>query len=86
MITPKLVQEVLLYVNERLKFKKRLDIKFDREECEACFIEVICKTSKQNPIFGALSERMFRMSEHLLATLENFGMFLGKRNNAYING
>ena len=43
-----------IYVNERLKFKKRLDIKFDREECEACFIEVICKTSKQNPIFGAL--------------------------------
>ena len=43
-----------IYTSNDLKFNKRPDIKFNYPNCEACFIEIICETPGQNPIFGAL--------------------------------
>ena len=42
-----------IYVSNQLTFKK-LDIKFDQDDCEACFVEIECGTSTNNPIFGRL--------------------------------
>ena len=47
-------------------------------DCEACFVEIICETSSQNPIFGALyrhpvkNVRMF--TSYLGEFLENFAV------------
>ena len=43
-----------IYISDDLKYNERPDIKFEYANCEACFIEIICDTPGQNPIFGAL--------------------------------
>ena len=43
-----------IYVSKNLEFKKHPDIKYNHEDCEACFIEIECKSPKHNPIFGVL--------------------------------
>ena len=42
-----------LYVSNQLKFNE-LQVKFDHDACEACFVEIECDKQTQNPIFGAL--------------------------------
>ena len=43
-----------IYSSDDLVCNERSDIKFEFSNCEACFIDVECKSPGQNPIFGAL--------------------------------
>ena len=63
-----------IYISEELKHNERDDIKFDFPNCEACFIDIECKTSNRNPIFGALSYigTQAIMADHSVATWESF--------------
>ena len=45
---------VAMYVSNKLKFIERTDIKFNFDNCEACFIEVLCANENDNHIFGTL--------------------------------
>ena len=64
-----------IYVSDSLTFV-RPDINFNYPNCEACFVEIVCDTPGQNPIFGALyrhpghNARSF--CSHLGEFLENF--------------
>ena len=42
-----------IYISNDLQYNERPDIKFDYPNCEACFIDIECK-SNHNPVFGAL--------------------------------
>ena len=44
-----------IFVSKKLEYVERTDINFNHPDCEACFVEINCKNTNQNPIFGAMN-------------------------------
>ena len=60
-----------IYVSNTLKFVERNDIIFEHTDCEACFVEILCKDSNQNHIFGSLYR-------HPRPDTRSFNLYLGE--------
>ena len=43
-----------IYVSDGLICNERQDIVFDYPNVESCFVEIVCKTPGNNPVFGAM--------------------------------
>ena len=69
-----------IYISNNLKFIERPDIKFNYDNCEACFIEIMCEKESDNQIFGALYRHPFSNVRPFTSYLGEFLETFTERN------
>ena len=70
-----------IYIKDNLKFIERTDIKLNIDDCEACFIEILCDGPRKNPLIGVIYRHPtgnIKLFNHLLGEfLENLEPTVG---------